>query len=122
MDLSVIFPRHMSRKRTADAASPSRIRVLIAIVAIAGAGIFATFLGGCEELDARREIKAGNKLYEKGEYTKAAEAFERGVAKKPGLDIGQHNLGLAYYKMFQTASETDRAKQYADKAAEHLGL
>ena len=109
----------MSRMRQGGGSAHARNCVIISVFCIVAVA------SGCEQLDARREIKNGNKLYEKGDYSKAVEAFERGVALAPDLDIGHHNLGLAYYKMFQTEGGSDRnqdrAKELADKAAEHLG-
>jgi tetratricopeptide (TPR) repeat protein len=109
----------MTRKRPGDASPRMRISVIISALWITILALLAT---GCEELDARREIKAGNKLYERGDYRGAAEAFEAGLKLGPDLEIGHHNVGLAYYKLFQSAPDKDAARGFADKAAEHLGV
>jgi tetratricopeptide (TPR) repeat protein len=92
-------------------------------------GVFATaivlavgLLGttGCEEIKSRREIQKGNRLYLEGRYRLAVEKYEAALARTPDLAIGQHNAGLAYYRMFQPGLETPDNKDVATRAADHF--
>ena len=75
---------------------------------------------GCDELESRREIQKGNKLYMEGRYQQAIELFEASLARTPDLAIGHHNAGLSYYKLFQPGVDTPENKAYAAKAADHF--
>jgi tetratricopeptide (TPR) repeat protein len=75
---------------------------------------------GCEELESRREIQKGNKLYLEGKYQQSIDLFEKAVTRSPGLGIGHHNAGLAYYKLFQPGIETPENNALAQKAAAHF--
>ncbi|HLU64837.1 MAG TPA: tetratricopeptide repeat protein [Kofleriaceae bacterium] len=99
----------------------SRPRGFTAVFAACGALAALLLLGtGCEEITSRREIQKGNRLYLEGRYRNAIEMYESALARTPDLDIGQHNAGLAYYKMFQPGLETPENKQMAEKAAAHF--
>jgi tetratricopeptide (TPR) repeat protein len=79
------------------------------------------FLGsGCDDLNARREIKEANRLYKDGKFEEAAPLFESALQKVPDLSIAHHNLGLTYYKMFRAGDETPANKAVAAQATEHL--
>lgn len=91
-------------------------RILVAITAVC----IAFGATGCEQIDARRSIQKGNELYKAGKFFESVQAFEAGLAKAPQLEIGHHNLGLAYFKMFKPGDESAANKSYADKATEHL--
>jgi len=75
---------------------------------------------GCEELSSRRQIQEANKLYAEGRYNKAVEMYSEALAMTPELAIGQHNAGLAYYKLFQPGVETKENRAFAEKSAEHF--
>lgn len=77
-------------------------------------------LGGCDELSSRREIQKANKLSIEGRYSKAVAIYEKALTRSPGIDIGHHNAGLAYYQLFQPGLDTPENKQHAVKAAEHF--
>jgi tetratricopeptide (TPR) repeat protein len=79
------------------------------------------FLGsGCDDLNARREIKEANRLYKDGKFEEAAAHFESALQKVPELALAHHNLGLTYYKMFRAGDETPANKAVAGQATEHL--
>jgi tetratricopeptide (TPR) repeat protein len=73
---------------------------------------------GCDQINARRNVQDGNKLYEKGEFKKAALAFEEALKTAPDLAIAWHNLGLAYYKLFKPGDETPENKKFAAAATD----
>jgi tetratricopeptide (TPR) repeat protein len=75
---------------------------------------------GCEELSSRRKIQKANKLYEKGKYSKAIELYEEALATTPSLDIGHHNAGLAYFKLFRPGIKKADNVALATKATEHF--
>ena len=75
---------------------------------------------GCDELKSRHEIQQANKLYVEGRYRDAAKEYEQALALTPDLDVGQHNAGLAYYKLFQPGVESPANTAYAEKSANHL--
>lgn len=85
---------------------------------VVAAGLLGTT--GCEEIKSRREIQKGNRLYLEGRYRQAVEKYESALARTPDLTTGQHNAGLAYYRMFQPGLETPDNKEVATKAAEHF--
>jgi tetratricopeptide (TPR) repeat protein len=53
------------------------------------------------------DVRSGNRDYQKGNYKKAVERYDRAVKKKPGWDIPLFNLGDARYreKNFKEALE-----------------
>jgi len=92
---------------------------------------------GCDEISARRKVQDGNDEYKNGKYEEAAKDFEEALAKKPGLCIAQHNLGVTYFKLMgEVGSEDDvtavkdeaqrsemiaqKTRDYADKATTQL--
>ena len=101
-----------SGRRTAITAAPVLLTVLAAL-AVTGTG--------CDELSARRGVQKGDKLYGQAKYHDAVEQYEEALAKSD-LEVGHHNAGLAYYKIFTgdpTAKEDER-KEYAEKSASHF--
>ncbi len=47
---------------------------------------------------AKKEVKRGNLLYNKGKFEEALKKYEQAVADSPDLDITNFNLGAALYK------------------------
>ncbi len=47
---------------------------------------------------AKREVKKGNLLYNKGEFEEALKKYEQAIADSPDSDIVNFNLGTALYK------------------------
>ena len=90
--------------------------------ALAACAALAALLGslGCDELSSRREIQEANKLYAEGRYGKAVEMYSEALDRTPDLPIGHHNLGLAYYKLFQPGVETKENRAMAEKSAVHF--
>lgn len=89
--------------------------VLLAVTAVMA-------LAGCEELESRREIQKGNKLYMEGRYQQAIEKFEAALARTPDLPTGHYNAGLSYYKLFQPGVETPENAAFAQKSADHFAI
>lgn len=97
------------------AAAPRARLVLVCLFAL-----MAGALVGCDELGARSLVQKGNGLYQEQEYEKAIAKYEEALAKKPGLTVVHHNLGLAYGRLFRPGLETPANKALAGKASEHL--
>ncbi len=84
-------------------------------------------LSSCSELEARRSIQKGDKLYEDGKYSEAIAVYEKALAKSD-LAIGHHNLAVAAFIAFQPGIDKEPKKLYeanqlyAKKASEHFQL
>jgi len=87
---------------------------LMALLAI------AFLASGCDELNARRLIKVGNKEYKDGRFEEAAKVFNEALELAPELVIADHNLGLTYNKLFRPGDTSPANKAIAAKATEHL--
>jgi tetratricopeptide (TPR) repeat protein len=75
---------------------------------------------GCDQLQARRKIQHGNKLYNEGRYAEAADVFESALALAPDIAIGQHNAALANFRAFEPGNDTKANKLYAERAGKHF--
>lgn len=76
-------------------------------------------LSSCAELEARRSIQKGDKLYEDGKYAEAIELYEKALAESD-LAVGHHNLAVAAFIAFQPGIETPANQAYAEKASKHF--
>jgi len=76
-------------------------------------------VSSCSELEARRAIQKGDKLYEDGKYAEAIEVYE-GALNDSDLPTGHHNLAVAAFAAFQPGIETKANLAYAKKASEHF--
>jgi tetratricopeptide (TPR) repeat protein len=57
-------------------------------------------LGGCEQLDGRRRVRVGNRLFRETQFVEAAAQYEMALHETPSPTI-DYNLGLAYSKVFK---------------------
>ncbi len=89
--------------------------ILFIISAICSALLF----GSCSELEARRGIQKGDKLYEEGKYAEAIELYEKSL-EASDLAVGHHNLAVAAFIAFQPGIETKANLAYAQKASKHF--
>ncbi len=102
--------------------SPSRTRLFgsnTAKATLCAVSAMLLFSAGCEELSARRGIQKGDKAYGQARYTEAVKHYEEAL-EKSNLEIGQHNAGLAYYRLFTPGGQEAENKTYAEKATEHF--
>jgi tetratricopeptide (TPR) repeat protein len=76
-------------------------------------------VGSCAELEARRSIQKGDKLYEDGKYSEAIAKYEKAL-EQSDLAIGHHNLAVAAFIAFQPGIDTPANQLYAQKASEHF--
>ncbi len=86
-----------------------------AVVFVLGASAIPAHPAGAQE--GRREIDAGNRLYEEGRYQEAHARYLEALAKVPGLPLARYNEGNALYRSgeFQRAMEAFReAAEAAD--------
>jgi len=74
------------------------VAVLVAVVAVAGPA---------RAQDGRREVEAGNRLYEEGRFQEAHARYLEALEKVPGLPVARFNEGSALYRSqeFQRAME-----------------
>jgi len=98
----------------------SRFSGFNATLAFAALASVLVGTAGCDELRSRREIQEANKLFGEGRYNKAVEVYSEALRLTPGLAIGHHNAGLAYYKLFQPGVETKENRALAEQSAQHF--
>ncbi len=77
------------------------------------------FLASCSELEARRTIQKGDKLYQDGRYSEAIKLYEDALSAHE-LDTAHHNLAVAAFVAFQPGIDTAANKRYAEQASEHF--
>jgi tetratricopeptide (TPR) repeat protein len=75
---------------------------------------------GCDELNARRTIQKGDKLYTQAKYHDAIAEYEKALSLSPDLDVGHHNAALTYYRLFQPGDTSTENLGYAEAAARHF--
>ncbi len=80
------------------------------------AGIAST---GCDELSARREIQKGDKSYGQARFRDAVKHYEAALSKSD-IQIGHHNAGLAYYRLFTPGDPSEENKKWAEKSTSHF--
>lgn len=62
--------------------------------------VLLTSLCSCEQLDGRRRVRVGNRLFRETQFVEAAAQYERALHETPSPTI-DYNLGLAYSKVFK---------------------
>jgi tetratricopeptide (TPR) repeat protein len=77
-------------------------------------------VGGCDEINARRKVQEGNKLYQEEKYDEAVVAFETALRAKPDLAIAQFNLAIAHVEMFRAGDKTPANEKHATGAIDAL--
>nr|HRC86963.1 hypothetical protein [Thermoanaerobaculia bacterium] len=76
---------------------------------------------GCSKLQARIELKEGNRLYQEENYKKALEQFQKGLQLDPGFKEMWRSVGLsamALYRPGDSSPENIRMAQTAIDAFE----
>lgn len=73
-------------------------------------------LTACDEVNARRRIQEGNKLYHAGKYEEAIREYDSALASRPELAIGWYNLGLAHLALFAPGAKTPDNDKHANGA------
>jgi tetratricopeptide (TPR) repeat protein len=77
-------------------------------------------VGGCDEINARRKVQEGNKLYQEEKYEEAVNAFETALRAKPDLATAQFNLAIAHVEMFQAGDKSAANEKHATGAIDAL--
>lgn len=75
--------------------------------------LFASLGASAQNMPERSEVRRGNRQYNKGNYEKSIERYERALAAAPESFEATYNLGNALYK----AERFDKAEQTMLKAA-----
>jgi tetratricopeptide (TPR) repeat protein len=75
---------------------------------------------GCDQIDARRKIQKGSKLYNEGKFSEAADEFEKALEIAPDITIGQYNAALANFRAFEPGNDSKANMGYAERAGAHF--
>ena len=77
-------------------------------------------VGGCDEINARRKVQEGNRLYQQEKYDEAVVAFETALRAKPDLSTAQFNLAIAHVEMFRAGDKSPENEKHATGAIDAL--
>ncbi len=100
----------MSRRLPRKAPGITALAVLCAVSVSAG----------CNQIDARRKIQKGTKLYNEGKFAEAADAFEQALTIAPDIAIGQYNAALANFRAFEPGNDSKGNMGFAERAGKHF--
>ncbi|MDE5621603.1 MAG: tetratricopeptide repeat protein [Alistipes sp.] len=75
--------------------------------------LFAALGASAQRMPERKEVRRGNRQYDKGNYDRSIERYRRALEYSPGLFEATYNLGNALYK----AERFDNAEQTMRQAA-----
>ena len=75
--------------------------------------LFAALTASAQRMPERREVRRGNRLYNRGDYTTAVERYARALLYDPGSFEAAYNLGNALYK----SEWFDKAEEMMTRAA-----
>jgi len=71
-------------------------------------------------LKANDHFKKGNKLYTEEKFKKAIAEYELALKYNPKLDVANFYLGTSYAMVFKPGDETEKNKEYGQKAQQYL--
>jgi len=77
-------------------------------------------LAGCDKIQSKREIKAGNEFFKAGKYEAALSSYETALKLDPGEKKIYKNIALAYMGRYQPGSKHPKDLEYAQKAIDNL--
>ncbi len=77
-------------------------------------------VGGCDEINARRKVQEGNKLYQQEKYDEAVVAFDTALKAKPDLSTAWFNLAIAHVEMFRAGDKSPVNEKHATGAIDAL--
>ena len=75
--------------------------------------LFAALTASAQRMPERREVRRGNRLYNRGDYTTSVERYARALLYDPGSFEAAYNLGNALYK----SEWFDKAEEMMTRAA-----
>jgi tetratricopeptide (TPR) repeat protein len=77
-------------------------------------------VGGCDEINARRKVQEGNKLYQQEKYDEAIVAFDTALKSKPDLATAWFNLAIAHVELFRAGDKSPENEKHATGAIDAL--
>lgn len=78
----------------------------------------APLLAGCQRIQARYELKQGNRFYLNENYRQALEQYEKGLRLDPTATFAYRSVGLAAVALFRPGVRNAENEKYADEAVE----
>ncbi|MGE5235320.1 MAG: tetratricopeptide repeat protein [Acidobacteriota bacterium] len=75
-------------------------------------------LVGCNKIQARAELKKGNKFYKEEAYKDALTQFQRGLQLDPAATFAWRSVGLASMALFKPGVTSAENTKYADLAVD----
>ncbi|HEX7184489.1 MAG TPA: hypothetical protein VF756_21870 [Thermoanaerobaculia bacterium] len=83
-----------------------RTSILLALLLV------APFLGGCDKVRARVELKKGNAFYQQESYNKALTQFQEGLELDPGATFAWRSVGLTALALYRPGDLTPQNVEY----------
>jgi tetratricopeptide (TPR) repeat protein len=71
---------------------------------------------GCGKVQARADLKKGNSYYQQEQYSKALEAYQKGLELDPDATFAWRSLGLSALALYRPGDESPRNLEYATTA------
>jgi tetratricopeptide (TPR) repeat protein len=71
---------------------------------------------GCGKVRARADLKQGNSYYQQEKYSKALDAYQRGLELDPDATFAWRSVGLSALALYRPGDENPRNVEYATTA------
>jgi tetratricopeptide (TPR) repeat protein len=71
---------------------------------------------GCGKVQARADLKKGNAYYQQEQYSKALDAYQKGLELDPDATFAWRSLGLSALALYRPGDESPRNVEYATTA------
>jgi tetratricopeptide (TPR) repeat protein len=71
---------------------------------------------GCGKVQARADLKKGNSYYQQEQYSKALEAYQRGLELDPDATFAWRSLGLSALALYRPGDDNPKNVSYATTA------
>ena len=105
----------LDRHGVAMRRQPSLLLVCALVVA-------APLVSGCQKIQARYELKQGNKFYLNENYRQALEQYDKGLKLDPTATFAYRSVGLSAVALFRPGVRSPENDQYADQAVKAFRL
>lgn len=83
-----------------------RTSILLALL------LLVPFLGGCNKVRARVELKKGNAFYQQESYNKALPQFQKGLELDPGATFAWRSVGLTALALYRPGDLSPQNQEY----------
>src|SRR5262245_11218053 len=71
---------------------------------------------GCNKVQARADLKKGNSYYQQEQYSKAMDAYQKGLELDPDATFAWRSLGLSAIALYRPGDESPKNLEYANTA------